>query len=274
MINNKIKTIHMLAIVLAKGNDKLLGALSLQKSKDFTVYLPTPDPLEADYEAQLVFRHGDWHQVEEPLLCILEPGALPGPDFVKEVLNTAKRHPEYNVYHLNLEEGEDFPRKADAKKLFKLILTENAQAPLSSFVFRAEPLREKAVQKADGSLYSLPSVFSMAPVREVSGEKLAWKSSTEEKDPANVERHVMAKLDFFRWTEDFFGDDDYPLSVRDQLQLFARELAKLYPSYSAENLKEIMNGFQVAQKNLLRKFRAGRALKSALKEREKELAGL
>lgn len=264
----------MLAIVLAKGNDKLLGALSLQKSKEFTVYLPGPDPLEADYEAQLVFRHGDWRQVEEPLLCILEPGVLPGPDFVEEVLYTARRHPEYNVYHLNLEGEEDFPRKADVKKLFRLILTDNAQAPLSSFVFRTEPLQEKAVQKADGSLYPLPSVFSMAPVREVGGEKLTWKNPAVDNDPAQVERRVMAKLDLLRWTEEFFGDDDYPLSVRDQLRLFARELVKLYPSYSADNLKEIMNGFQVAQKNLFRKFRAGLALKKAMKQRGKELAGL
>ena len=67
----------MLAIVLQKGDDRLLGALALQKCKDFTVYLPADDSAEPDYQAQLQFRHGDWRQVQEELVCLLEPGALP-----------------------------------------------------------------------------------------------------------------------------------------------------------------------------------------------------
>jgi hypothetical protein len=81
---------------------------------------------------------------------------------------------------------------------------------------------------------------------------------------------VREKLDLLKWTEDFFGDDDYPLSVGDQLQFFATEVVKLYPSYSVDDLKGMMNGFQVAQ-GPVRKMRALSALKSALKQRGLEL---
>ncbi len=84
------------------------------------------------------------------------------------------------------------------------------------------------------------------------------------------EKAVRERLDLLRWTEGFFGDDDYPLSVGDQLDLFAGEVIKLFPSYSEDDLKEMMLGFQVSQ-GPIRRMRAQNALSRALKERQKQL---
>ena len=98
---------------------------------------------------------------------------------------------------------------------------------------------------------------------------MAWTPATPSSNPAVQEEAIRARINLLRWTESFFGDDDYPLSVGDQLELFASEVAKLYPNYTAEELKEMMNSFQVSQ-GAVRKLRASSALNSALKLRKKE----
>ena len=260
----------MIAMVLPQADEKLLSALSFQKCKDFKVYVTTGDAGE-DPGMEVV--HGSWSQVQEEVLCILTPDVTPDPDFVGRIAKSVSRHPEFDVYHVNLKGMKPFPRKASARKFFKLAVLEEAPAPLSSFVFRTATLRNKAVFKADGSLDPLPTVFSCAkesPIRNVWRGQLSWEAPVPSKDPMAQELAVRARLDLFRWTEEFFGDDDYPLTVGDQVKLFAGELVKLYPSYSVDDLKEMMNGFQVSQ-GALRKMRAQGALKSALKQRGAEL---
>ena len=260
----------MIAIVLPKADDRILSALRFQKCKDFKVYVTTG---EVEEDSALEVLHGSWSQVQEEVLCILEPGALPAPDFVGRIAKAVRRHPGFDVYHVNLTGEKAFPRKASAKKLFRLTVLEEVPAPLSSFVFRLATLRTAAVFKADGSLDTLPTVFSCArenPVRNVWRGRLDWKGPEASADPLEMDRQVQEKLALLKWTEDFFGDDDYPLSVGDQLKLFASEVVKLYPSYSVEDLKEMMNGFQVAQ-GPVRKMRALSALKAALKQRGLQL---
>ena len=80
-----------------------------------------------------------------------------------------------------------------------------------------------------------------------------------------TEEAIREKLDLFRWTEEFFGDDDYPLTVGDQLKLFADEVAKL--PVSEDEKWEIMSGFTVSQ-GTFRRPRASSALKQALKDKE------
>lgn len=253
----------MIAIVLPKADDKVLSALTLQKYKKFKVYLATG---EAEEYPTLDVRHGSWSQVEEPVLCILEPGAVPDKYFTASVSLAAWLHPKFDVYHVNVEGEEAFPRKASAKKVFRLAVFDGVKAPLSSFVFRANTLRAKAVFRADGTLNTLPTVLSCAaarPVRNIWRGKLEWKAP----EYSETENDFRERLDLLRWTEDFFGDNDYPLSVGDQLGLFAAAVARLKPFHTEDELKEIMGGFLVSQ-GTIRRMRALSALKDALKGSE------
>ena len=253
----------MIAIVLPKADDRILSALTFQKNKKFKVYLVTGD---ADDYPTLNVQHGSWSQVKERFVCILEPGAVPDPHFVCKINWTTKMHPKFDVYHVNVEGEEAFPRKASAKKVFQLAVFDGVKAPLSSFVFRANTLRAKAVFRADGTLNTLPTVLSCAaarPVRNIWRGKLEWKAP----EYSESEKDFRERLDLLRWTEDFFGDDDYPLSVGNQLGLFAAAVAKLKPFHTEDELKEIMGGFLVSQ-GTIRRMRALSALKDALKGSE------
>ena len=249
----------MIAIVLPEADDRILSALTFQKCKKFKVYLPDGDT-EEDYPS-LDICHGGWSEVQEPVLCILEPGAVPDPHFVGAVNLMTKLFKKYDVYHVNVEGEKAFPRKASAKKLFRLAIYEGVKAPLSSFIFRTEALKARAVYKADGSLKVLPTVFSCSlkqPVRNVWRGKLQWEPEV----PSDYTAAVYERLDLLRWTEEFFGDDDYPLSVGDQLEFFANEVVKL--PVSEEELKAQMDSFLVSQ-GPIRRVRALNALKNALK---------
>ena len=261
----------MLAILLSQIPDRLLSALLLQTCKDFKLYVPSPDML--DHEGRLNFTRGGLTDVEEPLVCFLDADSLPDKDFVRRILRTARRHPDFDVYHVNLAQGPDYPRKIKAAKLFRLVVQQGLPAPLPTFVFRTPRLKEKAVFRADHSLDPLPSILAAAsvrPVRNVWRQRLEWTAPAVSKDPVEEERQIRQTLDFYRWSESFFGEEDYPLDTGERLALYAHEVARLYPSYDPDSLKEIMNGFQAAQ-GTLRKVRAATALKSAVKERQKEL---
>ena len=261
----------MLAFLLHKADDTLLGSLLFQKRTDFKVYLPEGDPLIPDYEGKLSIAEGRLQTVEEPLICILESGALPDKRFVRRVLRTVRLHPDFDVYHVNVNGAKAFPRKADVKRIFRLTLEEGVPVPLSTFIFRTAKLREKAVFRSDGALDIIPTVLSCAaerPVRNVWLETLDWKAPLE--TPAESEKRIREKIECLRWTECFFGDDDYPLSVGDQLALFAGTLARLYPACTVDELKEMMDSFQVSQ-GTIRKLRASSALKNAIQERQKNL---
>ena len=261
----------MLAILLPGLSDKLLSALLLQSCKDFKLYVPSADLLE--HEGRLSFTQGGLNEVEEPLTCVLDADVAPDKDFVRRILRAVKRHPDFDVYHVNLAQGPDYPRKLKAAKLFRLVVEHGLPAPLTTFIFRTPRLKERAVFRADNSLDPLPTILSAAavrPVRNVWRQRLEWTAPALSKDPVEEERQVRQTLDFYRWSESFFGEDDYPLDTGETLALFAKEVARLYPSYAQEDLKEIMNGFQTAQ-GTLRKMRAAAALKSALKERQKQL---
>ena len=259
----------MIGIFLPVADERILSALTFQNCKAFRVYLASST--EDEYPFEVV--RGSWSQVQEPLLAILTPGTIPPPDYVKRVERVVKWHPDFDVYHVDVTGEKRFPRKTSAKKLFCLAVQGDAPAPLSSFIFKTDVLRTKSVFRADGTLDPLPCVFSCAaekPVRRVCRGQIEWRAQQPSQDPALQEKAIRERLDLFRWTEGFFGDDDYPLSVGDQLDLFAGEVIKLFPSYSEEDLKEMMLGFEVSQ-GPIRRMRALSALSSALKERQKQL---
>lgn len=263
----------MLAFVLKSADDQQMGALLFQKCKDFKVYLPEEDHLVADYEGKITVAHGRLQDVAEELVCLLEPGAVPDKDFVRRVLRTSRRHPGFGVYHVNPVEGEAWPRKIKAAKLFSRHIQEGLSAPLSSFVFATATLKEKAVFLPDSSLDVLATVMACAadkPVRNVWRQTLAYPSVAPASGPSEEEKAVRKRLEFYRWSESFFGEDNYPISTGERLEMIAAELAKLYPSHTADELREEFKGFQAAQ-GPIRKVRAAGALKSALKARQQAL---
>jgi len=265
----------MIGIVVKNPDDKLLGALLFQRCREFRVYVAgqADDAFLADYEGRLRLVRGGLDQVEEPLCVLLEAGALPDRDWVRRILRTCRRHPAFDVYHVNLPGEKKWPRKLKLDRLFRMTVLEQRPAPLSTFVFRTEILRTRAVFKADGTLDTLPTVLSCAerPVRNVWRQTLTWTPPAVPQDPASVEKRIRERLEALRWCEQYFGEDRHPLDAGERLALYARELARLYPTYSADELKEEMNLFQTAQ-GTIRKFKASQALKSALKKRQKELA--
>ena len=264
----------MIAFVLKQADDKLLATLLFQKCKDFKVYLPAEDHLTADYEGKISLVNGRLQDVAEPLVCLLEPGAVPDRDFVRRVLRSTRRHPDFNVYHVNQPLAEPWPRKLKGDKLFKRHIQEGLKAPLSSFVFRTPVLMERAVFRADSSLDVLATVLACSkdkPIRNVWHQKLQWLAPQVEQTPELQEKRVRNTLEFFRWTEQFYQDDTtYPFSVAERMEMIAKEVVKLYPAHTPEQLREEMLSFKVSQ-GPIRKVRASTALKNALKERQQSL---
>ena len=262
----------MIAVIVSKGDDKLFSALLFQKNKDFKVYVPAGDLIADAYEGRLPVAHGGLNDVQEPFVWMLEPGALPDKNFLGRVQRTIGRHPEFDVYHTNIVNSETLPRIAKGEKLFRKLVMEKIPAPLSAFIFSTVKLREKAVFRADGTLDPLPTILACGTergVRNVWLQTLEWTAPTRQQGPAAEETRIRERLDFLRWTESFYADD-YPLGVGDRLEMIAKELVRLFPSYSEAALKEMMQDFQAAT-GPVRKMRASSALKSALKERQQEL---
>ena len=263
----------MIAIVLPRWDGRLADALLFQKNRDFRVSVSEITPEVEDYQNRLSIVQGDLRQVEEPLTCVLEPGATPDKDFLRRIARTTSRHPDFDVYHVNLPEGKPFPRKVKIGKLFQYLVVESVPAPLSSFVFRTALLREKAVFTADGAIDPIPTVLVCSkerPLRNVWRQQLDWQAPLPASDPVSVEKSIRTRLDLFHWSESFFGDEDYPLSAGERMDLFAGTIVQLFPTYAEDALKEQMASFQVSQ-GPIRKLRAAHALSSALKERVKQL---
>ena len=162
--------------------------------------------------------------------------------------------------------------KTRPDRIFTRVFVDKDEAPLSSFVFRARTLREAFAVDSEAAGMGLAVILTAAKktgVRTVRWERVGFAAPAPTTDPALVEKEVRARLAFFRWSERFFGDD-YPLEVGERLTLFATELARLYPSFSPDTLKEDMNTFAVVN-GPIRRMRASSALKSALKARQEAL---
>lgn len=261
----------MIGIVLPVADDRILSALCLQKCKDFRVYVSGGEPEEEGSSLDLV--HGSWSQVQEPYTVILESGAVPDPSFVKRIEASIGRHPGFDVYHVNIRGEKPFPRKMSAKKLFLASFVEGRPAPLSSFVFSTGKLRASAIFRADGNLAAIPTVLSTTgtnPVRNVWRGLLDYEAPAAPGSEKAAEEAIRQKLDDLRFSEGFFTDKDYPMTVGDQMDFFAGEIAKLYPSYSEEDLRELFDDFEIA-KGSVRRLRAHNALKKAIKERKEKL---
>ena len=262
----------MFAIIMPCGEARLLGSLHFQKYRDFVLYVPSGDPAASEYEDRFSIVEGGLEAVREEYVLFLEEGAALGKNFLKRAARCIKAHPGHDVWNVAVEDARKLPLKTSPERLFTEVFSKGTPAPLSSFIFRVSALREHVVYGNGGKLLPLATVLSCAcgeGIRRVRWERMSWTPSAPPTDPVLQEQAVRENLDFFHWTETFFREE-YPLGTGEQLDLFAAEIAKLYPSYTPDELKEVMNSFAVST-GTVRRMRAASALKGAIKNRQKEL---
>ena len=202
-------------------------------------------------------------------VCFLTPGV----DFNESSVKRMGRC-IYDVFHWNLAEpNKKWGLKTRPDRFFTNVFVDGYAAPISSFVFRAKALREAF--EADSEAAGMASAIILAAakksgIRTARRERIGYTAPAPSTDPSVVEREVRARLAFFRWSERYFGEE-YPLGVSDRLALFAGELARLYPSFTPDELKEDLNTFACVN-GPIRRMKASSALKSALKARQEALS--
>lgn len=285
---------ELLFIVPAGNLDTLhrtLSMLSFQKDHDFRTCVVNFtgsgfEALEAEFEQRLRLSVVMPEQSGAPLwqscleaapaaewVCFLGTDVDLTADSVRRMRRCIKDHSSYDVFHWNLADPHrKYGLKTAPGKLFCKVFVDGEAAPLSSFVFRAQTLRDAFAADPEAAGMDLAVVLSGAKktgIRSARRERVGYRPAEPAADPALMEKEIRARLAFFRWSERFFGDD-YPLGTGDRLDLFARTLAQLYPSYTQEELKEDLNTFAVVS-GPVRKMRASSALKSALKQRQESL---
>lgn len=206
-------------------------------------------------------------------VCFLTPGV----DFTEMSVKRMRRciygHDSYDVFHWNLAEpNKKWSLRTRPDRIFTNVFVDGGVAPISSFVFRAQALRDAFADDSEAAGMGHAVILAAAKktgVRTVRRERIGYTAPTPSTDPSLVEKEVRSRLAFFRWSEKYF-EDEYPLGVSDRLALFATELARLYPSFTADELKEDLNTFATVN-GPIRRMKAASALKTALKARQESL---
>ena len=207
-------------------------------------------------------------------VCFLTPGVDFNESSVKRMGRCIDDHDSYDVFHWNLAEpNRKWGLKTRPDRFFTNVFVDGYAAPISASVFRAKALREAF--EADSEAAGMASAIILAAakksgIRTARRERIGYTAPAPSTDPSVVEREVRARLAFFRWSERYFGEE-YPLGVSDRLALFAGELARLYPSFTPDELKEDLNTFACVN-GPIRRMKASSALKSALKARQEALS--
>ena len=210
---------------------------------------------------------------EAEWVCFLLPGVEFTETSVKRMRRCIDDHDSYDVFHWNLAEpNKKWGLRTSLDSIFTNIFVDGGAAPLSSFVFRAQALRDAFEADSEAACMGHAVILAAAKktgVRTARRERIGYTPKPASTDPSAIEKEVRARLAFFRWSERFFGEE-YPIGVGDRLDLFATELARLYPSFTQEELKEDLGTFAVVN-GPVRRLRAASALKSALKARQETL---
>jgi hypothetical protein len=210
---------------------------------------------------------------EAEWVCFLLPGVEFNETTVKRMNRCIDGHDSYDAFRWNLAEPHrKWKRRTRPDGIFTRIFVDGDAAPLSSFVFRAQTLRAAFGEDSEAAGMAPAVILTAAKdtgVRTVRRERIGYTPEAPSTDPSVVEKEVRSRLAFFRWSERYFGEE-YPMGIGDRLDLFATELARLYPSYTQEELKEDLGTFAVVN-GPVRRLRAASALKSALKARQEAL---
>ena len=206
-------------------------------------------------------------------VCFLLPGVELTETSVKRMRRCIDDHDTYDVFHWNLAEpNKKWGLRTGLDRVFTNVFVDGLAAPLSSFVFRVQALRDAFAADPEVAGMGNAVILSAAKktgVRTARRERIGYTPKAPSTDPSIIEKEVRARLAFFRWSERFFGEE-YPIGVGARLDLFATELARLYPSFTPEELKEDLNTFATVN-GPVRRLRAASALKSALKARQESL---
>ena len=256
------------AVIVDLAGSEAVQALAPDFEHQFPVSVETVDPAGLPlWKCCLdVAPQAEW-------VCFLTPGIDLNATSFQRMKRCIDKHPDYDAFRWNLADpNRKWRLKTRPDRIFTRVFVDKDEAPLSSFVFRAKTLREALADDSEAAGMGLALILTGAKktgVRTVRWERVGFTAPAPTTDPALVEKEVRARLAFFRWSERFFGDD-YPLEVGERLTLFATELARLYPSFSPDTLKEDMNTFAVVN-GPIRRMRASSALKSALKARQETL---
>jgi len=283
---------QILLIIPVRSVDTLhrtLSMLSFQKDRSFSACVVDISgaglarPVAAEFEDRLSLTVVETAVTGTPVwkmcleaapaaewVCFLRPDVDFSAQSMRRMRRCIKDHPAYDVFHWNLVEPfRKYRLKTRPDQLFLKVFTEGVEAPLSSFVFRAHTLRVAFTADPEAAGMDLAVILSAAAktgIRTVRRERIGYRAPVKPEDPALVEKEVRARLAFLRWSERFFGKE-YPLDTGERLDLFAREVARLYPAYPPDRLKEDMNAFAVVN-GPIRRMRAASALKAAIKARE------
>ena len=289
--------IEICFIIPARNMDTLhrtLSMLSFQKDAGFRVLVAdrsgtaAAHDVAAGFEHQMTVETVDLENSGLPLwkqcldaargaewVCFLTPQVDLTPSSVRRMSRCIEDHPSYDIFHWNLTAPyRKYPLKTRPAGFFRRVFREGDVAPISSFVIRAQVLREAFAADPDAAGMDLAVILSAARktgIRSARWERISYNAPAPVDDPAWVEKDVRARLAFFRWSEGFFGEEDYPLDTGERLTLYANELARLYPSFTYEELKANLNSFAVVS-GPFRKMRAASVLKAALKARQESLA--
>ena len=272
---------------------RILSMLSFQKDAAFRAVVVDLGGSEAvrgvvaDFEHRFPVAAVTVEQAGQPLwkscldivpeaewVCFLMPGVDLNETSVKRMCRCIDGHDSYDVFHWNLAEpNKKWGLRTRPDRIFTNVFVDGGVAPLSSFVFRARALREAFETDSEAAGMGHAVILAAAKktgVRSVRWERVNYTAPAPSTDPSLVEKEVRSRLAFFRWSERYFGEE-YPLGVGDRLALFAGELARLYPSFTPDELKEDLNTFAVVN-GPVRRLRAASALKSALKARQETLS--
>jgi hypothetical protein len=282
-------------VVPARNLDTLhrtLSMLSFQKDSAFRAVVVDLAGSEAvrgvvaDFEHRFAVSAVTVEQAGQPLwkccldaapeaewICFLTSGVDFTDQSVKRMRKCIDGHDSYDVFHWNLADpNKKWALKTRPDRIFTNVFVDGGAAPISSFVFRAQALRDAFAADSEAAGMGHAVILAAAKktgVRTARRERIGYTAPAPSTDPSVVEKEVRARLAFFRWSEKFFGED-YPLGVSDRLALFAGELARLYPSFTPDELKEDLGTFAVVS-GPIRRMKAASALKAALKARQESL---
>ena len=290
---------------------KTLQSLAYQTDRNFTVYLcddcSTDDikSIADDFEESL---HIVYHRFDENLgqksmsahlarclalvgteglVCFLSDDNELTRDCIRRLRKTVRKDPGYDIYHWNTNiidyrgdkvmKGKRWRRSLSTEKFFrKLFFKKRFLAPLSSFVFRKEALSEGLCTDDDiyrNDLATIMNVSGENGIRTVRRARVLWRSHSASLsvNPVTEERIARSMCGFLQWTEKFFGEE-YPIGVKDRMRLFAKYASKLYPTRTADEVRELFFKFNVFS-GTMRKLKGRGILRRALKERTSSLKG-